>query len=161
MTIIYDPRRISRLLRRCAYAAAALLCTLSVSAHDPAGYAASSVLADGNWGKIRVSQTGIQFVSASTLRQLGFQDPQKVNVYGFGGRLQEDALRESDPDDLPMLPSVKSADGIWFFGGSGGIASSACCQHHGSCEAEDMDGFFHIYMGVCYSGMYIISPFSS
>ncbi|MEZ3518710.1 MAG: type IX secretion system sortase PorU [Muribaculaceae bacterium] len=116
MTIIYDPRRISRLLRRCAYAAAALLCTLSVSAHDPAGYAASSVLADGNWGKIRVSQTGIQFVSASTLRQLGFQDPQKVNVYGFGGRLQEDALRESDPDDLPMLPSVKSADGIWFFG---------------------------------------------
>ncbi|MDE5903392.1 MAG: type IX secretion system sortase PorU [Muribaculaceae bacterium] len=116
MTTIYDHSRISRTLRHCACAAAALLYTISAYPHDPAKYAASSVLADGNWGKVRVSQTGIQFVSAATLRQLGFQDPQKVNVYGFGGRLQEDPLRESDPDDLPMLPSVKSAAGIWFFG---------------------------------------------
>ncbi len=88
----------------------------AVMAHDPSKYAAASVLADGKWGKVAVGQPGIQFISAATLRQLGFNDPTKVNVYGFGGRLSPDALLLTDPDDLPLLPSVKSDKGVWFFG---------------------------------------------
>ncbi|MDE6010321.1 MAG: type IX secretion system sortase PorU [Muribaculaceae bacterium] len=95
------------------------LCVLMpAAAHDPAKYAATSVLADGKWGKVKVTQTGMQFVSAATLRQLGFDDPVKVNVYGFGGRLLPDELSASDPDDLPLLPSIATSAGLWFFGHS-------------------------------------------
>lgn len=107
---------IFQIVTACALLLAGLFMSLPLRAHDPAKYASSSILAEGKWGKVKVTQTGIQFVSAATLRQLGFPDPAKVNVYGFGGRLLPDALRASDPDDLPLLPSVKSADGIWFFG---------------------------------------------
>lgn len=102
---------------------------ISTYAHDPSKYTSSSVLSAGKWGKVKVTQTGMQFVSAATLKQLGFNDPTTVNVYGFGGRLQPDALRAEDPDDLPLLPSVKSAAGIWFFGynhirwNTGGLSS--------------------------------------
>lgn len=119
MTIIHRPTRHFHILRATITllcAVVMLLCAPAIRAHDPAKYAASSVLADGKWGKVKVSTTGMQFVSAATLRQLGFSDPMQVNVYGFGGRLQEDNLRESDPDDLPILPSVKSSAGVWFFG---------------------------------------------
>lgn len=95
---------------------AALLCVLPLFAHDPAKYAANSALAEGNWGKVKVERTGIQFVSAASLRKMGFNDPTKVNAYGFGGRILPDELKADDPDDLPLLPTVKSAAGIWFFG---------------------------------------------
>lgn len=79
-------------------------------------FAASSALASGKWAKVKVEQSGLQFISTSTLRQLGFQDPAKVNVYGFGGRLIPETLSADDPDDLPVLPVLRSADGIRFFG---------------------------------------------
>lgn len=90
--------------------------SLPLHAHDPAKYASSSVLSEGKWGKVKVEKSGWQFVSTATLRQLGFNDPAKVNVYGFGGRILPDLLLLSDPDDLPILPSVKTSAGIWFFG---------------------------------------------
>lgn len=108
--------RFSRASHTLFLAAALMLCAAAALAHNPAKYAASSVLAEGNWGKIRVTQTGMQFVSAATLKQLGFHDPTKVNVYGFGGRILNERLSEEDPDDLPLLPSVKTSAGIWFFG---------------------------------------------
>lgn len=95
---------------------AAIVMPFLIRAHNPSKYTDSSVLADGKWGKVKVSTTGLQFISAATLRELGFSDPTKVNVYGFGGRLLPDELRESDPDDLPLLPSYKTSAGIWFFG---------------------------------------------
>lgn len=105
-----------RALTACTMLLAGLFASTPLRAHDPAKYASSSVLSEGKWGKVKVTRPGMQFVSAATLRQLGFSDPTKVNVYGFGGRILPDELRASDPDDLPLLPSVRSAAGIWFFG---------------------------------------------
>lgn len=79
-------------------------------------YTSTSALASGNWAKVKVEQTGMQFISAATLRQLGFSNPAKVNVYGFGGRILPETLSPMDPDDLPVLPVVRSDAGIWFFG---------------------------------------------
>lgn len=79
-------------------------------------YASSSALASGNWQKIRVSSSGMQFVSNQQLSQMGFSDPSKVNVYGFGGRLISEVLNANQPDDLPILPSVRTSEGILFFG---------------------------------------------
>ena len=84
------------------------------NAFAPDFYAQNSVLANGSWAKIEVQETGMQFVSDATIRNLGFSDPDKVNVYGYGGVVIPDNLKS--PDDLPELPSVRVPGGIVFFG---------------------------------------------
>lgn len=79
-------------------------------------YAQSSRLASGKWVKVRVEQTGIQFISAANLRKFGFSNPATVRVFGFGGREISGAITDSDPDDLPKVASFSSDKGLWFFG---------------------------------------------
>lgn len=79
-------------------------------------YATNSVLAEGRWAKIKVNATGMQLISNADLKALGFTDPQRVNIYGTGGQMVEEELTENMPDDLPLLPSVKTSRGILFFG---------------------------------------------
>lgn len=79
-------------------------------------YSESSVLSEGKWAKIRVATSGMQYVSNSQLSSMGFSDPSKVNVYGFGGRQISETLNPEQPDDLPLLPCVRTSNGIIFFG---------------------------------------------
>jgi len=81
-------------------------------------YSSSSRLASGIWAKVKVEESGMQFISNSTLRNLGFSNPEKVNVYGFGGRMLPEKLDSSVPDDLPLIQSIHTAEGIVFFGHS-------------------------------------------
>ncbi|MCH5228582.1 MAG: type IX secretion system sortase PorU [Muribaculaceae bacterium] len=83
-------------------------------ANSPEFYASSSALAQGNWAKVEVSETGIQFISDATLRGLGFTDPEKVNIFGYGGEVIPETL--DSPDDLPLVPSMRVNGGIVFFG---------------------------------------------
>lgn len=84
-------------------------------ARGPEHYAQESKLARGKWVKINVEKSGMQFVSKATLASMGFADPSKVNAYGFGGALISENLHDPHPDDLPQLPTLKSARGIVFF----------------------------------------------
>lgn len=68
---------------------------------SPDHYAENSRLASGKWAKIEVKQTGVQLITNSTLRNLGFANPEKVNVYGYGGRMLPEYLDEDMIDDLP------------------------------------------------------------
>lgn len=90
--------------------------TLTSFALSPDFYAKSSRLSSGNWAKVEVTQTGMQLIPNSTLKSLGFSDPSKVNVYGSGGRILPERLNNSMSDDLPLLPSVVTSEGILFFG---------------------------------------------
>lgn len=87
-----------------------------VLALEPSFYAERSALADGHWAKIEVKEDGMQFISNTMLRNLGFTDPSKVNVYGFGGRMLSERLNGDMPDDLPPVPSIQTSRGILFFG---------------------------------------------
>ena len=60
----------------------------------------------------------MQFISNSTLKTLGFSDPGKVNVYGYGGRMLPERLDAGMNDDLPAVPAVRTPTGIVFFGHS-------------------------------------------
>ncbi len=96
--------------------ASGLICGAPCShAHNPQKYAAASRLASGQWARIEVEGTGMHFVSNSMISSLGL-DPAKINVYGYGGRQIPDCLAEAEPDDLPLIPSVKVNGGIIFFG---------------------------------------------
>ena len=57
----------------------------------------------------------MNLVTDVQLRNLGFTDPQKVRVYGIGGRQLPTGLTAANIDDLPVLPSVHTSKGIVFF----------------------------------------------
>lgn len=71
-------------------------------------YADHSVLATGKWAKIRVPSTGVYQLTDELIRQAGFTDLQKVKVYGYGGRLQNEQLVSEEliaTDDLKEVPT--------------------------------------------------------
>lgn len=93
-----------------------MLLSASVTlAFDASRYAVSSVLAEGKWARVKVESTGMHVVTDAQLRSLGFTDPSRVHVYGTGGRMVPEYFSDNMPDDLPLLPSVRTAKGIVFF----------------------------------------------
>lgn len=99
-------------------------CAVAVVMMWPAGgmafpaevYAARSVLASGDWVKIAVASSGIHFIPAADLRNMGFADPARVGVYGYGGGRLPDVLdRVTFVDDLPRVPSLVTSSGIYFY----------------------------------------------
>lgn len=80
-------------------------------------YAPNSKLATGKWRKVCVRTTGMQFISNAQLKSLGFSDPSKVNVYGYGGQMQAEPLEKTIyVDDLPQQPVVRVSGGLVFYG---------------------------------------------
>ena len=68
-----------------------------------------SVLSEGHWVKIRVSQTGIYELTDSLLLAAGFSQPERVAVYGYGGARQPEELRKAYlalTADLPEVPTT-------------------------------------------------------
>lgn len=90
-----------------------------LSSETSARWATESVLAEGSWVKIRVSKEGIYELSATTLAGLGFADISKVKLYGYGGRIQEEAwdfdAETRVPDDLCEIPLYRKDNAVMFF----------------------------------------------
>lgn len=105
-------------LRVAAILLFSVLCAApGAKAFDLDSYTSESVLASGRWVKISVAETGIHFIPASTLRSWGFSQPDKVNIYGYGGKRLPDRLSRSEyKDDLPQLQTVCTSEGIYFYG---------------------------------------------
>ncbi|MDE6246244.1 MAG: hypothetical protein K2M41_00170, partial [Muribaculaceae bacterium] len=79
-------------------------------------YAAQSQLAEGKWVRVKIGRTGMQFVSAATLRNLGFSDPSKVNAYGFGGRIIPENLCPPAAGGRPLGPTRDAPAGWGWLG---------------------------------------------
>ena len=77
-------------------------------------YAERSVLADGHWVKIRVSESGVCRMSFSELRSAGL-DPSQVRVFGYGGAQKEQDFSKPNIDDLPQVPVYVGEDYILFY----------------------------------------------
>lgn len=92
-----------------------LLSSPAASALTTDTYATTSRLASGNWVKISVDHSGIYMLTPSRLRQLGFSDPSKVRVYGYGATRLPDKLDSSYIDDLPMTQAIVNDRGIIFY----------------------------------------------
>lgn len=76
----------------------------------------NSVLQKGRWVKIRIEKDGMYRLSFQTLKQLGFQDPTKINVYGYGGYILPESFSEKYVDDLPATPVIRTDQAILFYG---------------------------------------------
>lgn len=77
--------------------------------------AESSVLASGRFVKIRVSDSGVYRITSAALRSMGFSNPAKVRLYGYGGYLLSTRFSEHPADDLPEVPVHRGGDGILFY----------------------------------------------
>ena len=77
-------------------------------------YANRSVLAEGKWVKVRVSESGVCRMSFSELRNAGL-DPEQVRVFGYGGAQKEQDFSMRNIDDLPQVPVYTSEDFILFY----------------------------------------------
>lgn len=97
--------------------AIAFFMPMNACAFELDSYKTESVLSSGRWVKIGVAETGVHFIPASALRSWGFPNPEKVNIYGYGGKRLPDRLSRSEYiDDLPQLQIKRSPEGIYFYG---------------------------------------------
>ncbi|MGI6232981.1 MAG: type IX secretion system sortase PorU [Prevotella sp.] len=81
-------------------------------------YADHSVLASGNWAKIRVPSTGVYQLTETLIRKAGFSDLSKVKVYGYGGNLQNETLDADElsaTDDLQEVALCKVNGRLLFY----------------------------------------------
>lgn len=78
-------------------------------------YAAHSVLAEGRWVKVRVAEGGMHMLTHAQLRNMGFSEPGKVRLYGYGGRLLSESDTDSWRDDLCEVPLWRGDDRVLFY----------------------------------------------
>ena len=67
-------------------------------------YAASSVLSAGKWVRVTVEENSVHKITDSELKKMGFANPSKVRLYGYGGHILPETGLASLPDDLCEVP---------------------------------------------------------
>ena len=84
-------------------------------------YAPHSKLQQGRWVKISITSDGIYRLTRSALRDMGFSNPAKVHLYGYGGHLQNEVLFTGEEyDDMVEVPLYYSKkQDAWLFWGNG------------------------------------------
>ncbi|MDE6297936.1 MAG: hypothetical protein K2L89_08820 [Muribaculaceae bacterium] len=82
-------------------------------------FAPSSVLSSGKWVKVRIDESGIYELSYSDLREMGFENPASVCVFGKGGiSLPLSFTSDNKPmisDDLSQIGVYHYNDKIYFY----------------------------------------------
>ena len=91
-----------------------------------ARYAASSRLASGKWVKVSITEDGLYQLSRASLRKMGFTNPDNVHLYGYGGHLLPELVREgTHHDDMVEVPLYyNSPTDCWLFWGNGLVSWS-------------------------------------
>lgn len=82
---------------------------------DGGRYAASSALSSGKWVKVQVDETGIYKLTYADLRKMGFADPAKVSVHGYGGWPLAEDFSQPYIDDVPATAVWRGADYLLFY----------------------------------------------
>ena len=91
--------------------------TCAVTMADESLYATKSALSEGRWVKISISETGFYKITYSDLKKMGFSDPEKVSVHGYGGwPLEEDFSKAVYIDDVPSVAVWRGTDYLLFYG---------------------------------------------
>lgn len=116
-------------------------------AYDLSTYAESSALAKGRWVKISVDKTGLYILSNSTLRSMGFSDPSRVRIHGYGGRRIDDIMSASTfIDDLPQTPCAFTDAGIVFYalGPDEWVRSTNTSYYHIESNPYSLAGYYFV-----------------
>ena len=84
---------------------------------DGSVYAEKSALSEGKWIKISIKESGFYKFTYSDLRKMGFSNPEKVSIHGYGGwPMEEDFFNAVYNDDVPSVAVWRGSDYILFYG---------------------------------------------
>ena len=78
-------------------------------------YAQNSLLANGRWVRIAVKENGVHKITHEELKKMGFTDPSKVRLYGYGGNILPESQIENLPDDLCEVPLWRENGYMLFY----------------------------------------------
>ena len=78
-------------------------------------YAANSVLAQGRWVRISVTENGVHKITDGELKNMGFQNPEKVRLFGYGGHILPETGLETLADDLHEVPLWREKGYVLFY----------------------------------------------
>jgi len=93
-----------------------LYCATLLSVYaDGSLYAPQSALSEGIWVKISVEETGIYKLTFADLKKMGFSDPAKVSVHGYGGWLLDENFSKPYTDDIPATAVWRGNDYLLFY----------------------------------------------
>lgn len=92
------------------------ICFFTSVRADGSKYAASSALSSGKWVKVQVEERGIYKLTYAALRGMGFSDPAKVSVHGYGGCMLDENFSTPYIDDIPAVPVWRGDDYLLFYG---------------------------------------------
>ena len=79
-------------------------------------YTTESKLSQGRWVKIRIPETGVYRLTFSALRSMGFNEPDKVRLFGYGGAVLPETRLQNLADDLPEQPLWHTGNALLFYG---------------------------------------------
>ncbi len=74
-----------------------------------------SKLASGRWVKVAVTRSGVYQITVEQLRQMGFTNPNNIQIYGYGGTVMSEVLNTDLPDDLQQVPVLRRPDKVCFY----------------------------------------------
>ena len=89
--------------------------TLTIALADGSLYAPQSALSTGKWVKIRVDETGIYKLAYADLKKMGFSDPAKVSIHGYGGWILDEDFSRPYIDDVPATAVYRGNDYLLFY----------------------------------------------
>ena len=93
-----------------------LLCSVHASAFSVTNYATQSKLATGKWVKISIPESGVYEITYDELREMGFNNPSQVKLYGHGGYRISETLSGRNIDDLKPVRVLRTDNKICFYG---------------------------------------------
>lgn len=102
-------------MKRLLYTILISFCLFTTVWADGSSYATKSALADGRWKKIKVAENGIYKLTFTELKKMGFSQPEKVSVHGYGGWPLDESFRKPYVDDVPAVAVWKGPDYLLFY----------------------------------------------
>ena len=78
-------------------------------------YAGNSVLANGKWVRIAVEENGVHKITHTELKRMGFTNPSKVRLYGYGGHILPETGLATLVDDLCEVPLWREDNYVLFY----------------------------------------------
>ncbi len=77
-------------------------------------YASRSVLSQGNFIKVRITESGVYKLTYSDLRSKGIE-PSNVRMFGYGGAMLSEDFSKAKYDDLPEIAVYDTGSAILFY----------------------------------------------
>lgn len=78
-------------------------------------YVKKSVLASGKWVRIAVEENGVHKITDDELKRMGFGNPSKVRLYGYGGHILPETNIGNLVDDLCEVPLWREKGYVLFY----------------------------------------------